>query len=189
MKWAEQPELRHRMSGCVSIIINSIHCLLHHAMGICICGVTKRCKLKQTCRYFGLQWINSSATRCRQPYNATAQLPISCSPPWPCFPWNSLLTFWRACHSTNPKWPAQPHPASPSSPSWLGQGHRLTLCSQGVRCIPGACSMHTRTASNNRHSAVLPEDEKNSTPSAEARSTNHLLHSAAALSSSCHGTR
>jgi hypothetical protein len=43
---------------------------------------------------------------------------------------------------------------------------------QGVSRIPGARRMHTRTASNNRHSAVLPEDEKGSTLSAAAPITS-----------------
>ncbi len=48
----------------------------------------------------------------------------------------------------------------------------LSSADQGVSCISGARRMHTRTASNNRHSAVLPVDEKGSIPSAAAPITS-----------------
>ena len=81
-------------------------------------------------------------------HKAIVQVPVGPPPPWRCCSCRCRSPEFDGCAQA-------PHPTA-----------------QGVSCITGARRLHTRTASNNRHSAVLPEDEKGSTPSAAARCTN-----------------
>ena len=78
-------------------------------------------------------------------HKAIVQVPVGPPPPWRCC----------SCRCR--------------SPEYDGYAQALHPVAQGVSCITGARRLHTRTASNNRHSAVLPEDEMGSTPSAAAR--------------------